>query len=88
NAPAQALYRKWGFSVQGVRRRYYSDNNEDAHIMWSRALSDDPYQAELVELRTRLLARLAGQVADLPPAPPPVEAARHAGRGPWEAGKR
>ncbi|MCC6315200.1 MAG: ribosomal protein S18-alanine N-acetyltransferase, partial [Thermomicrobiales bacterium] len=38
NAPAQALYRKWGFSVQGVRRRYYSDNNEDAHIMWSRAL--------------------------------------------------
>jgi ribosomal-protein-alanine N-acetyltransferase len=33
NTPAQTLYRKYGFEEQGVRPRYYSDNNEDAYIM-------------------------------------------------------
>ncbi|HEX8958964.1 MAG TPA: ribosomal protein S18-alanine N-acetyltransferase, partial [Solirubrobacterales bacterium] len=28
NEVAQALYKKYGFVVEGVRRRYYSDNNE------------------------------------------------------------
>jgi len=36
NAPAITLYRSFGFSVEGVRRGYYSDNNEDALIMWAR----------------------------------------------------
>ena len=34
-----ALYRKYGFRDEGVRRRYYSDNNEDALIMWSERLA-------------------------------------------------
>ena len=33
NAPAIALYRKFGFCEAGVRKRYYSDNGEDAWIM-------------------------------------------------------
>lgn len=33
NDVAQTLYRKYGFSEIGVRRRYYSDNHEDAVIM-------------------------------------------------------
>ena len=33
NAPAKALYEKFGFFVIGERKRYYSDNNEDALIM-------------------------------------------------------
>lgn len=33
NLPAQRLYAKFGFQVVGVRRRYYSDNQEDALIM-------------------------------------------------------
>lgn len=33
NAPAQALYEKFGFVRAGLRRRYYSDNQEDAIIM-------------------------------------------------------
>jgi len=33
NAPAQGLYEKFGFVRAGVRRRYYSDNQEDAIIM-------------------------------------------------------
>lgn len=33
NGTAQNLYRKYGFEQEGVRPRYYSDNNEDAYIM-------------------------------------------------------
>lgn len=34
NAPAQALYHKFGFRAEGVRRNYYADTKEDAIIMW------------------------------------------------------
>ncbi len=33
NEAAQSLYRKYGFRDIGIRRRYYSDNHEDAVIM-------------------------------------------------------
>lgn len=33
NAGAQAFYRRFGFDVVGVRRRYYVDNQEDAILM-------------------------------------------------------
>lgn len=62
NEPAQALYRKYGFTVHGVRKHYYSDNNEDALIMWSRALSEPDVQAELEAHRETLHARLQGKV--------------------------
>jgi len=35
NERAQSLYRKLGFQPSGVRPGYYSDNNEDALIMWA-----------------------------------------------------
>lgn len=34
NTIAQNLYKQLGFEITGVRPRYYSDNNEDAYIMW------------------------------------------------------
>jgi len=34
NEPAIELYRSYGFVTTGVRRGYYSDNREDALIMW------------------------------------------------------
>ncbi|QNU67650.1 ribosomal protein S18-alanine N-acetyltransferase [Ruminiclostridium herbifermentans] len=34
NIAAQKLYEKYGFKAEGIRKRYYSDNNEDALIMW------------------------------------------------------
>jgi ribosomal-protein-alanine N-acetyltransferase len=33
NAPAQNLYRNFGFVTRGVRKGYYSDNGEDALVM-------------------------------------------------------
>lgn len=36
NLPAQWLYKKLGFSEEGIRRNYYEDNKEDALIMWKR----------------------------------------------------
>jgi ribosomal-protein-alanine N-acetyltransferase len=33
NSAAQAMYKKYGFEITGVRRRYYKDNNEDALLM-------------------------------------------------------
>lgn len=35
NTVAQNLYRKYGFKVGGIRKEYYSDNKEDAIIMWN-----------------------------------------------------
>jgi ribosomal-protein-alanine N-acetyltransferase len=34
NAAAIRLYEKAGFVSVGTRKKYYSDNNEDAYIMW------------------------------------------------------
>ena len=34
NLPALKLYEKLGFKVAGKRKKYYSDNGEDALIMW------------------------------------------------------
>ena len=34
NHVAQSLYRKLGFQNGGIRKNYYSDNHEDALVMW------------------------------------------------------
>jgi [ribosomal protein S18]-alanine N-acetyltransferase len=39
NAAAIGLYEKLGFEPRGVRRGYYTDNREDALIMWREARS-------------------------------------------------
>ena len=36
NDAAQKLYSKFGFIPEGIRKGYYSNNNEDAIIMWKR----------------------------------------------------
>jgi ribosomal-protein-alanine N-acetyltransferase len=37
NAPAIALYERYGFRAAGTRPRYYRDTGEDALIMWRTA---------------------------------------------------
>ena len=46
NDLAQSLYKKYGFEVKGVRKRYYTDNNEDAYIMTTGAIQSTEYQRE------------------------------------------
>lgn len=70
NRPALALYRKYGFAVQGTRKRYYSDNNEDAHVMWSRSLAEPAYREQLAELRRSVMARLEPSAVDPQPSTP------------------
>src|SRR5690606_20918578 len=64
NAPAQALYHKYGFTRQGIRRRYYSDNGEDAYIMWSPSLKQPEYRERFEALKAALFERLEGQILD------------------------
>ena len=40
NLSAQRLYRRLGFSPISIRRRYYTDNDEDAVVMWIEDLRD------------------------------------------------
>jgi [ribosomal protein S18]-alanine N-acetyltransferase len=54
NGGAQALYRSFGFEVEGRRVRYYSDDGEDALIMTTPALDDARMRRILDAERKRL----------------------------------
>jgi [ribosomal protein S18]-alanine N-acetyltransferase len=63
NEVAQNLYHKYGFQTEGLRPRYYSDNNEDAYIMTTSEIRDTPYRS-LFESRVRALQhRLEDQLS-------------------------
>ena len=51
NIVAQRLYRKYGFTVVSTRRGYYSDNNENALVMWAGNLKGPLYLNRLRALR-------------------------------------
>jgi ribosomal-protein-alanine N-acetyltransferase len=62
NHVAQDLYRKYGFTIEGVRRRYYSDNGEDALIMTTPLITSAEYQAAFQEHKAKLLQRVEAVV--------------------------
>ncbi len=62
NTGAQSLYRKYTFKDAGYRRRYYSDDGEDALVMWSDRIDTPEFAAKFQELRDHLNARLNGLV--------------------------
>ena len=51
NTVAQHLYQRFGFENGGTRRRYYTDTNEDAYILWVRDLDSDEYGQLLERLK-------------------------------------
>jgi [ribosomal protein S18]-alanine N-acetyltransferase len=53
NTGAQQLYRKYGFTTVSTRKGYYSDNNENALVMWAGNLKGDLYRTRLAALRGR-----------------------------------
>ncbi len=55
NVAAQGLYRKYGFTTVSTRKGYYSDNNENALVMWAGNLRSDIYKNRLRALRAALL---------------------------------
>jgi ribosomal-protein-alanine N-acetyltransferase len=59
NQVAQALYRKYTFKEMGVRRRYYSDDGEDALVMWTDQVDSPEFSEALARNRAALQARLA-----------------------------
>jgi [ribosomal protein S18]-alanine N-acetyltransferase len=42
NIAAQTMYKKYGFIVDGIRPKYYRDNNEDAFLMSLEGLDNLP----------------------------------------------
>jgi ribosomal-protein-alanine N-acetyltransferase len=54
NTVAHNLYVKYGFEDVAVRKNYYSDNGENAIIMWANDLMLPPYQAMLQGYKARL----------------------------------
>jgi ribosomal-protein-alanine N-acetyltransferase len=70
NTVAQALYRKYTFRNAGVRKRYYSDDGEDALIMTTEPLDSDIFQEVYTANRERLLVRLDDSGTIDPVSPP------------------
>ncbi len=50
NAAARALYAKYGFIEQGIRKAYYSDNREDAVVMTTESIQMAQYSAQFTAL--------------------------------------
>lgn len=54
NEAAQRLYAKYGFQAVHVRRAYYSDNNEDALVMWIDDMAGAAWRKRFADLRATL----------------------------------
>jgi ribosomal-protein-alanine N-acetyltransferase len=61
NHNAQNLYRKYGFREAGLRHRYYSDNQEDALIMWTDEIKSPSYKQQFQDLKSALMQKLGTQ---------------------------
>lgn len=56
NAPAQAMYRKFGFSVSGLRKGYYIETKEDAYVMEADNALSEGYRLRLQAIEDELRA--------------------------------
>jgi len=56
NSAAQNLYFKYGFRVAAIRKGYYTDNNEDALVLWL----DDLWSKEFLRLLRKRKEELWG----------------------------
>ena len=57
NHSAQTLYTKYGFKSVGIRRRYYTDNSEDAVVMTTDKITSPAYQAKLQDMEAKYMER-------------------------------
>jgi ribosomal-protein-alanine N-acetyltransferase len=54
NVVAQNLYRKYGFREAAIRKNYYTDNQENAIVMWVDDIHFDTYLQRMRELKHEL----------------------------------
>lgn len=54
NERAHALYRRFGFAPAGARKAYYSDNGEDALVMWAHDVDTPEYRARVDAIEASL----------------------------------
>ena len=54
NVVAQNLYRKYGFQPAAIRRAYYTDNHENAIVMWVDNLGGIAFNSRFEELKIHL----------------------------------
>ena len=60
NAAALALYEKYGFRQMGLRRRYYSDNQEDAYVLTVSPVTSQRYRSDFRALKEGHRRRYGG----------------------------
>lgn len=65
NIVAIRLYEKYGFSIKGVRTKYYVDDGEDAYVMWSPNVRSAEFRVALDAHREQL-TRSLGDTSALP----------------------
>ena len=63
NGVAQNLYEKFGFSVEGVRRGYYVETNEDAFVMVAGDVLSTDYRLRLQAIREGLRQEFPGDTS-------------------------
>ena len=56
NRAAQGLYRKFGFRDAAIRKSYYTDNGENAIVMWAEEIHSPVYREKLRQLRQQIHA--------------------------------
>ncbi len=54
NHIAQNLYKKYGFVPAAVRRGYYTDNHENAIVMWIYDIKSNSFKSEYAKLKQKL----------------------------------
>ena len=65
NTAAQRLYRKYGFSPAAIRRAYYTDNRENAVVMWVDSITGTTFTAHYRALKQRLLDEAPGMLQEV-----------------------
>ncbi len=62
NRAAQGLYYKYGFTIRGVRKGYYSDNHEDAVIMTVDDIYSPAFKERLEQLKKACYERTGSAI--------------------------
>lgn len=73
NTRAQDLYRRFGFAPAGARKAYYSDNGEDAIVMWAHDIRSEAHAERLAVIEREMPTPTLRQ--GFGPAPTRFEAA-------------